>query len=199
MLTNSFVKEVHYLLKAGLVFLLNSGDYGDEDAGICSPRSGAQASTWNLSSTHSPDPPPLPKIHPVLLLPLKIHPAIHSFLNTISKLMICCFDEEVRLPPDVHIQSQITAIYVELCPLQLLTQHLPQYFQLTQGVHAGRTKSRGRGKGGEEGEVLANVNSPSPLPLLPLLGQPAPLSWSHGAQLSPFMRSSVSAARHIPP
>ena len=54
MLTNSFVKEVHYLLKAGPVFLLNSGDYGDEDAGICSPRSGAQASTWNLSSTHSP-------------------------------------------------------------------------------------------------------------------------------------------------
>ena len=140
---------------------------------------------------------PLLKIHPVLLL-LKIHLAIHSFLNTISKLMICCFDEEVRLPP-VHIQIQITAIYVELCPLQLLTQHLPQYFQLTQGVHAGRTKSRGRGKGGEEGEVLANVNSPSPLPLLPLLGQPAQLSWSHGAQLSPFMRSSVSAARHIPP
>ena len=180
MLTNSFVKEVHYLLKAGLVFLLNSEDYNDEDAGICSPRSGAQASTWNLSSTHSPDPPPPPQNSPrppppqnPLLLPLfKIHPEIHSFLNTISKLMICCFDEEVRLPPDVHIQSQITAIYVELCPLQLLTQHLPQYFQLTQGVHAGRTKSRGRGKGGEEGEVLANVNSPSPLPLLPLLGQP---------------------------
>ena len=64
MLTNSFVKEVHYLLKAGPVFLLNSGDYGDEDAGICSPRSGAQASTWNLSSTHSPDPPPPPQNSP---------------------------------------------------------------------------------------------------------------------------------------
>ena len=191
MLTNSFVKEVHYLLKAGPVFLLNSGDYGDEDAGICSPRSGAQASTWNLSSTHSPDPPPPPQNSPRPSPPL--NPPRNTFfpqhyLRTHDFLL-----------SDFHIQSQITAIYVELCPLQLLTQHLPQYFQLTQGVHAGRTKSRGRGKGGEEGEVLANVNSPSPLPLLPLLGQPAPLSWSHGAQLSPFMRSSVSAARHIPP
>ena len=32
--------------------------------------------------------PLLLKIHPVLLLLLKIHFAIHSFLNTISKLMI---------------------------------------------------------------------------------------------------------------
>ena len=29
----------------------------DEDKVMCSPRSGAQASTWNLSSTHSPAPP----------------------------------------------------------------------------------------------------------------------------------------------
>ena len=36
-----------------------SGDE-DEDEGMCSPRSGAEASTWNLSSTHSPPPPPPP-------------------------------------------------------------------------------------------------------------------------------------------
>ena len=143
MLTNSFVKEVHYLLQAGLVFLLNSGDYGDEDAGICSPRSGAQASTWNLSSTHSPDPPPPPQNSPRPSPPQ--NPPRNTFFpqHNLQTHDLLCF-EEVRLPPDVHIQSQITAIYVELCPLQLLTQHLPQYFQLTQGVHAGRTKSRGR-------------------------------------------------------
>ena len=94
------------------------------------------------------------------------------------------------------ISGRKFALYVRLYLVRILRQHFPHYFQLTQGVHAGRTKSHRRrwGEGEKVGCLLANVNSPSPLPLPLPLATLAELSWSHGAQLSPFMPSSVSAA-----
>ena len=57
-------------------------------------------------------------------------------------------------------------------------------------------QEKGAGYRRLEGWVLENVNSPSPLPW----PSPAQFScWSQGAQLSPFMRSSVSARGAFPP
>ena len=95
-----------------------------------------------------------------------------------------------------NISARKFALYVKLYLVYEYWDNTSPTISSWHKVYTLGGQSRTGGEGGKVGCWLANVNSPSPLPLpLPLpLATPVELSWSHGAQLSPFMPSSVSAA-----